>query len=208
VISPVVTPWRTAAAECRLALGRPLEAIALAEEELRLARVWDTPRTVGRALRVLGTATGGRRGLELTEEAVALLRNGGPAGTEPALALLALGRQLTAVGEGTRARDCLREAVEHAERLGAVRLVELAEWMLRKGGARSPRRRTGTASLTGSERRIAELAAEGRTNTEIAALLHLARRTVETHLTHTYKKLGIRRRADLRPALDQGAPRQ
>ncbi|MFG3023094.1 LuxR C-terminal-related transcriptional regulator [Streptomyces sp. NPDC048254] len=208
VISPVVTPWRTAAAECRLALGRPLEAIALAEEELRLARVWDTPRTVGRALRVLGAATGGRRGLELTEEAVALLRGGGPAGTEPALALLALGRQLTAAGEGVRARDCLREAVEHAERLGAVRLVELAEGMLRKGGARSPRRRTGTASLTGSERRIAELAAEGRTNVEIAALLHLARRTVETHLTHTYKKLGIRRRADLRPALDQGASRQ
>ncbi|MER7182020.1 LuxR C-terminal-related transcriptional regulator [Streptomyces hyaluromycini] len=206
VISPVVTPWRTAAAECRLALDRPLEAIALAEEELRLARVWGTPRTVGRALRVLGTATGGRRGLELTEEAVRLLRDGGPAGTEPALALIALGRQLTAAGEAARARDCLREAEEHAERLGAVRLLELAEGILRKGGARSPRRRTGAASLTGSERRIAELAAEGRTNVEIAALLHLARRTVETHLTHTYRKLGIRRRTDLRPALDQTVP--
>ncbi|WP_217545819.1 LuxR C-terminal-related transcriptional regulator [Streptomyces sp. GbtcB6] len=207
VISPVVTPWRTAAAECRLALDRPLEAIALSEEELRLARVWGTPRTVGRALRVLGTATGGRRGLELTEEAVRLLRDGGPAGTEPALALIALGRQLTAAGEAARARDCLREAEEHAERLGAVRLLELTEGILRKGGARSPRRRTGAASLTGSERRIAELAAEGRTNVEIAALLHLARRTVETHLTHTYRKLGIRRRTDLRPALDQTAPR-
>ncbi|MGW5651600.1 LuxR C-terminal-related transcriptional regulator [Streptomyces humi] len=206
VISPLVTPWRTAAAECRLALGRPLEAIALAEEELRLARVWDTPRTVGRALRVLGTATGGRRGLELTEEAVRLLRDTATAGTEPALALLALGRQLTAAGEAARARDCLREAAEHAERLGAVRLVELAEHSLRQGGTRSPRRRTGAASLTGSERRIAELAAEGRTNVEIAALLHLARRTVETHLTHTYRKLGIRRRTDLRLALDQGTP--
>ncbi|MFJ9563340.1 LuxR C-terminal-related transcriptional regulator [Streptomyces fuscichromogenes] len=207
VISPVVTPWRTAAAECRLALDRPLEAIALAEEELRLARVWDTPRTVGRALRVLGAATGGRRGLELTEEAVRLLRDGGPAGTEPALALIALGRRLTAAGEAARARDCLREAAEHAERQGAVRLSELTEAILRKGGARSPRRRTGAASLTGSERRIAELAAEGRTNVEIAALLHLARRTVETHLTHTYRKLGIRRRTDLRPALDQPVSR-
>ncbi|MFD5541483.1 LuxR C-terminal-related transcriptional regulator, partial [Streptomyces sp. NPDC127079] len=128
----------------------------------------------------------------------------GPAGTEPALALLALGRQLAAAGEAARARDCLREAAGLAERLGAVRLVELAEGSLREGGARSPRRRTGAASLTGSERRIAELAAEGRTNVEIAALLHLARRTVETHLTHTYRKLGIRRRTDLRPALDQG----
>ncbi|MFF7979799.1 LuxR C-terminal-related transcriptional regulator [Streptomyces sp. NPDC007901] len=205
VVSPVVTPWRTAAAECRLALGRPLEAIALAEEELRLARVWGTPRTVGRALRVLGAATVGRRGLELAEQAVALLRDAPAAGAEPTEALIALGRRLIAAGEAARARDCLREAAEQAERLGAVRLVELAERTLRKGGARSPRRRTGAASLTGSERRIAELAAEGRTNGEIAALLHLARRTVETHLTHTYKKLGIRRRADLRPALEQGA---
>ncbi|MEU9452716.1 LuxR C-terminal-related transcriptional regulator [Streptomyces sp. NPDC048277] len=204
VVSPVVTPWRTAAAECRLALGRPLEAIALAEEELRLARVWGTPRTVGRALRVLGTATGGHRGLDLAEEAVRLLRQAPAAGTEPAEALIALGGRLTAAGEAARARDCLREAAEHAERLGAVRLMELAERVLRQGGARSPRRRTGAASLTGSERRIAELAAEGRTNVEIAAMLHLARRTVETHLTHTYKKLGIRRRTDLRPALDQG----
>ncbi|MFD8816834.1 LuxR C-terminal-related transcriptional regulator, partial [Streptomyces sp. NPDC059627] len=207
VISPVVTPWRTAAAECRLALDRPLEAIALAEEELRLARVWGTPRTVGRALRVLGTATGGRRGLELTEEAVRLLRDGGPAGTEPALALVALGRRLIAAGEAARARDCLREAAEHAKLRGANRFGELTYSGRRKGGARSPRRRTGAASLTGSERRIAELAAEGRTNVEIAALLHLARRTVETHLTHTYRKLGIRRRADLRPALDQPASR-
>lgn len=61
VVSPVVTPWRSAAAECRLALGSPREALALAEEELRLARVWNTPRTVGRSLRVLGTITGGRR---------------------------------------------------------------------------------------------------------------------------------------------------
>lgn len=45
------------------------------------------------------------------------------------------------------------------------------------------------------------MAADGRTNTEIAGLLHLARRTVETHLTSTYKKLGIRRRAELGQAL-------
>ncbi|MFU0242867.1 helix-turn-helix transcriptional regulator, partial [Streptomyces scabiei] len=81
VISPVVTPWRTAVAECRLALGGGPEALALATEELRLARVWNTPRTVGRALRVLGTATGGRRGLELAEEAVRTLRDA-PADTD------------------------------------------------------------------------------------------------------------------------------
>ncbi|MGW2637902.1 LuxR C-terminal-related transcriptional regulator [Streptomyces sp. NPDC001348] len=203
VVSPVVTPWRSAAAECRLALGSPREALALAEEELRLARVWGTPRTVGRALRVLGTVTGGRRGLRLADEAVRLLREA-RSGTEPELvaALVARGRQLTAVGDRARAREGLREAAERAERLGVPRLHTLAEEALRESGARrTGTARTGSASLTGSERRIAQLAADGRTNTEIAALLHLARRTVETHLTNAYKKLGIRRRGELRGAL-------
>ncbi|MYR54781.1 hypothetical protein GTY54_00470, partial [Streptomyces sp. SID625] len=82
------------------------------------------------------------------------------------------------------------------------RLWTLTEQALRAGGARrTAGARTGSGSLTGSERRIAQLAADGRTNTEIAALLHLARRTVETHLTSTYKKLGISRRGELREAM-------
>ncbi|GAA4000221.1 hypothetical protein GCM10022384_53990 [Streptomyces marokkonensis] len=206
VVSPVVTPWRTAVAECRLALGGGQEALALATEELRLARVWNTPRTVGRALRVLGTATGGRRGLELAEEAVRTLRDA-PADIDMELvpALIAQGRQLTAAGERGRARDCLREAAERAEGKGAVRLLTLAGQALRESGARGPvTARTGSGALTGSERRIAELAAAGRTNTEIADLLHLARRTVETHLTSTYRKLRIRRRTELPGALARG----
>ncbi|MEU0118748.1 AAA family ATPase [Streptomyces bobili] len=201
VHSPVVTPWRSAAARCRLALGSPREAIALAEEELRLARVWDTPRTVGRALRVLARATGGRRGLELAEESVALLRDS-PADADLIAALLTHGRLLSTGGDRSRARDSLREAAERAERLGAVRLRSRAEEALRAGGARrTTTAHTGAASLTGSERRIAELAATGRTNTEIADLLHIARRTVETHLTSAYRKLGIRRRGELGEAL-------
>ncbi|MGW3103639.1 AAA family ATPase [Streptomyces sp. NPDC001100] len=206
VVSPVVTPWRSAAAECRIALGRSREAIGLAEEELRLARVWNTPRTVGRSLRVLAAATGGRRGVELAQEAVGLLREA-PEGTETELvpALIAQGRVLTAVGDLRRARGCLREAAERAERLGATRLRALAEGALGESGAR--RRvpaRTGSGSLTDSERRIAELAADGRTNTEIADLLHLARRTVETHLTSSYRKLGIQRRGQLPRTLGRG----
>ncbi|GAA5214476.1 AAA family ATPase [Streptomyces thinghirensis] len=203
VVSPVVTPWRTAIAECRLALGGGQEALALATEELRLARVWNTPRTVGRALRVLGTATGGRRGLELAEEAVRTLRDA-PVDThlELVAALIAQGRQLAATGDRGRARDCLREAAELAERKGALGLLATAGEALRESGARGAvTARTGSGALTGSERRIAELAADGRTNTEIADLLHLARRTVETHLTSTYRKLRIRRRTELPGAL-------
>lgn len=78
VVSPVVRPCRTAAAECRLALGRPEEALALAQEELRLATLGNTPRLLGRCL---GMGTGGLRGLEPAEQAVALLRDT-PAETE------------------------------------------------------------------------------------------------------------------------------
>ncbi|MEV0937282.1 AAA family ATPase [Streptomyces phaeochromogenes] len=243
VVSPVVTPWRTASAECHLALGRPRQALALAEEELRLATVWNTPRVLGRALRVLGTATGGRRGLELTDRAVRILRQGAdgasggtrestreatqesapeatsdrdgiaapggePVETELIPALIAQGRRLTAVGERARAREALREAAERAERLGAVRMRASAEAALREGGARrAATARTGSGSLTASERRIAELAAQSRTNMEIAELLHLARRTVETHLTSAYRKLGIRRRAELGAALTDAGSR-
>ncbi|WP_411152375.1 AAA family ATPase [Streptomyces sp. A30] len=201
VASPVVTPWRTASAECLLELGRPQEAVDLAQEELRLAMVWNTPRLVGRALRVLGTATGGRRGLDLAGRAVQILRDAA-VDTELIPALIAQGRRLTAAEERAHARDALREAAERAERSGAVRMRDVAEEALREGGARrTARAHTGAGALTGSERRIASLAAEGRTNTEIAALLHLARRTVETHLTSTYRKLGIRSRAELTTAL-------
>ncbi|MDX3752924.1 LuxR C-terminal-related transcriptional regulator [Streptomyces sp. AK08-02] len=200
VLSPVVTPWRAAAAQCQLTLGHPREALALAEEELRLARVWNTPRLIGRSLRVLGTATGGRRGLDLSDESVRVLRDAS-VDTELIPALIARGRQLIAAGERTRARKSLREAAERAEHLGAVRLRSAADEALREGGAR----RTAT-TLTASERRIAELAAEGRTNTEIAESLHVARRTVETHLTSAYRKLGIRRRGELTGALGRGGP--
>ena len=61
----------------------------------------------------------------------------------------------------------------------------------------------GPAALTPSEHRVAALAAEGLSNPEIAQRLFLTRRTVETHLTHAYGKLGIRSRAEL-PAVLAG----
>jgi DNA-binding NarL/FixJ family response regulator len=57
--------------------------------------------------------------------------------------------------------------------------------------------RRARAELTESEERVAELAAEGLTNPEIAARLFMARRTVEANLARAYRKLGIRSRAEL-----------
>jgi DNA-binding CsgD family transcriptional regulator len=59
----------------------------------------------------------------------------------------------------------------------------------------------GVESLTASERRIAELAAEGQTNRDIAQVLFVTPKTVEVHLTNAYRKLGIRSRRELPSAL-------
>jgi len=202
-LSPVATPWRSAAAHCLLRLGRAAEALPLAEEELRLARVWGTPRLVGRALRAVGEARGGQHGLAQLEAAVALHCQS-PAPPELAATLLVLGRVLSAAGQSSRAREVLREAAALAERLGAARLQRLADTALRTVGGRQLRvRHTGVASLTTSERHVASLAAAGSSNAEIAASLHLARRTVETHLTNVYRKLAIRGRPQLLSAMNE-----
>jgi DNA-binding NarL/FixJ family response regulator len=60
---------------------------------------------------------------------------------------------------------------------------------------------TGVGALSGSERRVVELAAEGSSNPEIAQALFVTVRTVEVHLTHAYQKLGIQSRAQLADAL-------
>ncbi|MFJ4090462.1 AAA family ATPase [Kitasatospora sp. NPDC089913] len=202
VHSPIVTPWRSAAAECHLQLGAPGPAVTLAEEELRLARIWGTPRTVGRALRALAAATGGRHGLDLATEAVQLLRTA-EIDTELVPALITYGRLLGDGGRRGAARRALREAAGRAERLGAVRQRSAALEALRASGARVGRGdHAGAEALTDSELRICRLAAAGHSNAEIAAMLHLAVRTVETHLTNSFRKLGVRRRLELPGALE------
>ena len=74
---------------------------------------------------------------------------------------------------------------------------------LRATGAR-PRRRlaSGAGALTPSERRIAELAAAGQQNREIAEALFVTTATVEYHLRNAYRKLGITSRTQLAEALE------
>jgi DNA-binding CsgD family transcriptional regulator len=107
-------------------------------------------------------------------------------------ALLSLGL----VRRGGSLKRAAREAIEAAlagfEQLGARGWEEKARAELGRIGGRS---RDG--GLTPAERRVAALVAEGRTNREVAAALFLGERTVETHLTHVYAKLGIRSRTEL-----------
>jgi DNA-binding CsgD family transcriptional regulator len=81
-------------------------------------------------------------------------------------------------------------------------LAETARAELRASGVRLRREAlSGVESLTASERRIAELAAEGASNPEIAQALFLTVKTVESHLTHAYRKLDIAGRSELAEAL-------
>ena len=71
--------------------------------------------------------------------------------------------------------------------------------------ARISGRRATDDDLTETEKRVASLAAEGRTNKEIAATLFMGVSTVEAHLSHVYRKLGIHSRAALGPQLETAA---
>jgi DNA-binding CsgD family transcriptional regulator len=117
-------------------------------------------------------------------------------------ALFELGATLRRAGRVRESRGPLRQSLDLASRFGGTNLAEHATTELRVAGVRPRRARlSGTEALTPSEQRVAELAAAGLSNEEIARDLVLARRTVETHLTHVYRKLGIERRGMLAEAL-------
>jgi ATP/maltotriose-dependent transcriptional regulator MalT len=197
---PRYAPWRSLKAQALDRLGRREEAIELATEELEIARVWGSPGTVGRSLRVLG-AIERDTGIDHLEEACAVLERAN-ARLEYAKALAALGAALRRARQPTAARDPLRKALELADICGATALVEATRAELYATGAR-PRATalSGVRSLTTSERRVADLAADGLSNRDIAQTLYVTPKTVEVHLSTAYRKLGIASRRDLTPAL-------
>jgi DNA-binding CsgD family transcriptional regulator len=198
--------WRSLAALAHHALGEADEAVSLAREETELARAWGAPRTLGRALRVLGLIEGGSEGVALIREAVAVLERS-PARLEHAYALADLGAALRRGNRRAEARERLREVLELAERGGATLLAQYAHEELVATGAR-PRRLvlTGAAALTPSERRIAAMAAEGLSNREIAQALFVTLRTIEMHLSNAFRKLDVSSRTQLAAALAAGEP--
>ena len=124
---------------------------------------------------------------------------------EQGLALADLGAHRRRAGRRGDAREPLRRALDYAERTGAERLRRYARAELLAVGAR-PRRAalTGPDALTTAERQVAALAADGRSNRQIAQQLFITQATVETHLRHAFHKLGISSRADLPARLAHG----
>ena len=206
LVSPSCLAWRSQAAQAQLALGDLRAAEALAAEELELARAFAAPRALGVALRDMGVVTLSAAAEPLLREAVAVLEHAG-AGLELALARAELGAYLRRTKRRVEAREYLAPALDAAQRAGAAPLAERAETEARATGAR-PRKvlLTGVASLTASENRVAELAADGLTNREIAQALFVTMRTVEGHLTQVFRKLDLSSREQLAGALAEEAP--
>ncbi|MDP8960724.1 MAG: AAA family ATPase [Actinomycetota bacterium] len=184
------------------AVGRHDDARREAEGALEAARRWGTNRVVGAALRVKALVAGGEEGLALLREAAALLAES-PARLLYARALVDYGAALRRAGRRSEARPPLREGLELADRCVAVPVAETARQELAATGMKVPRRQADPDALTASERRVAELAAEGASNPEIAQHLFVTVKTVEGHLSNTYRKLDIRSRHALRAALDE-----
>ena len=201
ISSASIAPWRSDAALAHLALGAQAEARTLAAEEVTLARAFKGPRTLGVALRAAGLTDGGRRGIELLRQAVRVLEGSG-ARLEHARAMADLGAALRRAGQRRTAARSSGPALDLAHRCGAIALTERARTELVAAGGR-PRRLvlSGLDSLTPGERRVAQLAADGLSNREIAQNLFITARTVEGHLTHAYQKLAITAREQLPAAL-------
>jgi DNA-binding CsgD family transcriptional regulator len=198
--NPTWAPWRSLEAQALDGLGQRQPAMALLEAEIELARGWGAPGALAHALRLLATMRPASS-LALLEEAVQVTE-GSTAQLERARSLVAIGSAMHRAGRGAEGRDRLQRGLDVADRCGARALAEQARAGLLATGAR-PRRGplTGPAALTPSERRVADLAAEGRRNREIAQALYVSTKTVEVHLTSVYRKLGIATRAELGAAL-------
>jgi DNA-binding CsgD family transcriptional regulator len=185
-----------AAAACgQIELARERAAITLER-----ARRSESPRALGEALRAAAVAVPPVEAVPLLREAVLVL-DVSPARLPRARALLELGTVERLSGAAS-AEETLRRALELADEIGAPRLVAAAKEELRALGLR-PRRtaRSGIDALTPSERRVADLAAAGLSTTQIAHRLFITRKTVESHLGQTYRKLGISGRTELAAAL-------
>jgi DNA-binding CsgD family transcriptional regulator len=192
---PSVRWWTPDHVELLLELGRRDDAVRVLDaweaDAARVEREWVLAH-VGRCRGEVSAAVGDlAAAAALLEQAVREHEAvGDPFGR--ARALLALGTVRRRGRQKRAAREAIEAARDGFEEIGAAGWAANARAQLDRLGGR--RRYEG---LTPSERRVAALVAAGRTNREVAAALFLGERTVASHLTHIYAKLGVRSRTEL-----------
>ena len=173
-------------------MGDGIEALATAGDRDELARVVADleAASLGGRPWAAADAARGRAFLFEGEDAETEMAKAADAYLELAIPL---GTWLRRRRQQRRAREALVHAKEAFERLGAGPWEARAASELSRIGGRP----AAPTELTKTERQVALLVAEGFTNSDIAARLHLSTRTVEAHLSHAYVKFGIRSRAAL-----------
>ena len=197
VEEPGVFPVAPDLVEALAELGATHEAAAVTARLTELAEALEHPWGLATAKRCEGVI---RLDAKRHEQSAAAL-NEAAASYEAlglrfdhARTLFALGRGLRRLRKWGDARRTLDQAIAVFEEIGSSGWVESARSELSRVGARRP---TPAGKLTPTEQRIAELAAEGLANKEIARTLVVTVHTVEVHLSHAYAKLGIRSRSQL-----------
>jgi ATP/maltotriose-dependent transcriptional regulator MalT len=197
---PCIVPWAGAGIEAHLAAGR-IEAARELIEDLdqlagRLGCSWP-----------LATATLGRAQLAASEGAHDQAEPGFEDGLRildqlgmpiyRAEGLVSYGAYLRRGGRPREARRPLSEAFATAEHTGAGRVARLARAELAASGGRRRKRAHDRTKLTAQQQRVAELAAAGMSNAQIAVALTVSPKTVDNHLQQVYAKLGIHSRREL-----------
>src|SRR6266511_2104335 len=193
---PSIRWWSADYVDVLLELGRIGDAVRVLDaweaDAARLGRAWVLAH-VTRCRALVAAAHGDvEQALGLLERAVAEHE----AVDDPfgrARALLALGTVRRRNRQKRAARDAIEAAIEAFETIGAAGWAEKARTELARIGGR----RSHGGELTPTERRLAELVAEGRSNKEIAAALFVTPKTVGTTLSPLYAKLGIHSRTEL-----------
>jgi DNA-binding CsgD family transcriptional regulator/DNA polymerase III delta prime subunit len=190
------------AVEALIGLGRIDEAEALLARLERRARKLARPSALGASARCRGllAAVQGDLDSALAGLLEAVDRGSAAIPFERARTLLALGQVQRRAKQKRRARESLERALRGFEALGAALWVEKARDELARISGRAP----SGGELTPTERRLAELVAEGRSNKEVAAALFVSSRTVETKLSRIYAKLGVHSRTELAHRLTRG----
>ncbi len=204
---PDTVGWRACAAEAYLALGDTDRARRTAVEEL--VHEGRSANHRSRALLVLASVDDPQRRRAHLEEAERILRTAGDR-TLLGRVLARLGQEDLTQGHAKATREHRDKALEPATDGGAPHRIRPFTVPLGEEPAPAepcPGRSEAPAapeSLTEAEWRVASLAAEGRSNRQIATQLYITVSTVEQHLTRVYRKLSARRRSELPDLLARG----
>jgi DNA-binding CsgD family transcriptional regulator len=199
---PAIIPCVPDAVEALVTLGRPDEAEALVDRLERQGAALDRPWAYACAWRGKSMIAAARRDLEAAEAAAMHALDEHERTEQPfdtARSLLVLGQVQRRRKQKRSARTSLERARDTFSTLGAPLWTQRVDDELARIGGRPPR----PFELTTTERRVAELICEGRTNREVADALFMSPSTVHAHLKRIYPKLGVRSRTELAARLEQ-----